>query len=204
VDPKHTQALEQRLRKLETSELVEMLGPDRDGWQPEAIRIAEEQLRTRGVSEDIIEGLRVWKEHVATVEAQEHRRAMDLLFKTIHRDEPASDCHVCGAAESTVVVSFGLAAVVQDDRDLDIGATTLLSALTVPLLGAAVWMSSGRSRHDVLRLKLRLCATCSSQKKWLGGLDLTEGDYRLHPVYGLAEAIGFDRLVTADQLRDET
>lgn len=196
MNAKQLRAIEARMRGLETPEIVEMLGPDRDGWRPEAIEIAEGELRRRGIAEERIQELRGWK----TMQAQRFQHAIDDLLETISQDESADDCHLCGSPQSTAVVAFGLAALVEADRKMDLGATTVISAIALPLLGAGVLISRGQSTQDILRLKLRLCASCQEGKRWMGRLDLVEEDYRQHPAYAQAEVLGFTRLMWAEHL----
>lgn len=181
-------ALRKRMRRYDESELVEIVAYQRSEYKPEAVKIAEEELMSRGFASDQIRNLRRRKD----TEAAEYAK---LVSRTIHEiaelDSDRSYCHLCAGLGPTAEVRFGLAAVVEKGGGLN-PASAGLAALTLPLLGVGILTSRREVDGTMIPLTLRLCSGCESDKRFLGTWDLSENDYSKHPGWPLARSIGFD------------
>lgn len=194
MDERQLETLGRKMEGYELEKLVSMVAHQRHEYLPAVIQLAEDELRRRGYSEAVIEELQSWEE----TRAAEHERHLEEEIAAIGSlDQAQAHCHLCGAPEPSVTIPFGLSAVVGEEEDPQtVLKAGFVSALTVPLLGLAFMASGKRVVSETIPLRLRLCTDCSGRKRWLGTWDLSEEDYRRHPGWARAEAIGFANFVS--------
>jgi hypothetical protein len=194
MDTRQLESLGDRMRTYELEDLVRMVAQQRDEFLPAVIQLAEEELKNRGYSEAAIAELRNWEE----ARALEYERLFERELAVIMEiDEADLHCHLCEAADIAATIPFGLSAVVGEVRDPEaLLKSGLASLVAVPLLGLALVASGSRQVSETIPLRLRLCSECARIKRWLGAWNLAEEDYRRHPAWARAEAIGFATFVS--------
>ena len=189
-------AIRARMRTRDADELKDIVAYQREGFLPEVIQIAEDELMTRGYTGGDIEALRCQELN----DLEEREEFFERALARIGVVDEADECHLCTKQAPTLTIGFGLAAVVEDRTEVD-PSWVALSLVTLPLVGAALFMRRQMEDARLIPLRLRLCDECGQAKRWLGKLDLSEDEYRRHPAWSMAQELGFDRFVDAETLR---
>jgi hypothetical protein len=141
MSDRDTAVLRERMHAHEIGHLLTILGPERDGYTPSAVELAEEELRRRGVDELVILHLRGFLDRRASAEAGYLTEQLRNLRES---DGAAGNCHLCSRMEVAAQVPFAL---------------------------ARPGGSSRFAEADAVRLHLRLCTTCLGSRVKLSGED---------------------------------
>ena len=118
-----------------------------------------------------------------------------------------SPCHLCGSEDSLTKVQFGLAKIISKKLDwkktaASVAGSIAISAVTAPLLGVWGYSITGKTtKANIIRLYLVICNNCRSiRKKLLGGLKITEQDYKKHPCFNSFFDIGYTKILPKHEL----
>jgi hypothetical protein len=120
---------------------------------------------------------------------EERQRLAESLLAI---DTKPHECHGCGSKQDLYKWDFGLGRSLSSERAWgETAASVVLSAVTIPFLGAGMLRLPGKStRYRVLRLQLVLCNSCR------GG----HINYGLHPWWVPAQKLGYSTFLSAKEL----
>jgi hypothetical protein len=132
----------------------------------------------------------------------------DVLRSILQTDQRLLECHQCGSTGDLTTHEFGIAKVIATKRDwTDTAASLGVSAVSIalaPLIGAAMvgWKSPSKTTsYRILKAQLVLCRSCLANAwKTPKGTALKNYAYECHPWTEKARQIGYDTLLSANEL----
>lgn len=150
-------------------------------------------------------------ELVSRVHMEQVPTENDLLLQIVRIDQKLNQCHRCGSSDEEDLnrIEFGIAKVVSVKRDWSetlthVGLSAALSAATLPLIGIGGirWKNPSKTTSfRLLEAQLVLCRECLSWARLERNYMRAEA-YRCHPWAEKARAIGYDRYLSVDDLRN--
>lgn len=114
-------------------------------------------------------------------------------------------CHYCGAKEDLIHWDFALMRVQGNKRNWgETLASTAISAVTLPLLGAAAIRLPGKSfQGQALHMKVVVCKPCCKKEgNWLGIFMMNEQRASRHPLWKSLQEAGFTKFLDQEKMPD--
>ena len=142
-------------------------------------------------------------QHEVTDFVEGQARYLRYIQDIYSLDEKGEVCHKCGSAFMVKRYLFGLAEITSEKRTwLETAFSVALSAITLPTIGYGGLALPGKTTTArVLRLHLSLCASCAKQSKnWVRTVQLRQEDCVKHPAWQKAQALGFTRFLSEEEL----
>jgi hypothetical protein len=187
--------IRRRMKALGTEELIAVITVKREDYTPLALEIAEAELASRNTSPALVHA----QFENQTLELREaERQAFSEELRVIDQlDNEGHTCHLCGA-EATATVPFGLGIVTTVERDTDmLASSAIISAITLPFLGAGMLIANRSGEAELLVLHLRMCESCKRRRTtFFGNLDISGIDCMRHPGWERAQRLGFTYYVS--------